>query len=108
MRSFIIKKVDQFRSTRHFAQPDTKRLPMYTTLKTLKVGERARVSGYAAGCPGYRHRLLTMGLTPGTEIRVTRLAPLGDPVEVEVRGYSLSLRKDEAEVLQVQRGCLPE
>jgi ferrous iron transport protein A len=45
-----------------------------------------------------------MGLTPGTEIRVTRLAPLGDPVEVEVRGYSLSLRKDEAEVLQVQRG----
>ena len=81
---------------------------MYTTLKTLKVGERARVSGYAAGCPRYRHRLLTMGLTPGTEIRVTRLAPLGDPVEVEVRGYSLSLRKDEAEVLQVQRGCLPE
>jgi len=77
---------------------------MRTTLKALKVGERARVSGYAAGCPGYRHRLLTMGLTPGTEIRVTRLAPLGDPVEVEVRGYNLSLRKDEAEVLQVQRG----
>ncbi|HPB74576.1 MAG TPA: ferrous iron transport protein A [Chromatiaceae bacterium] len=76
---------------------------MFTTLKMLKVGERARVSGYAAGCPGYRHRLLTMGLTPGTEILVTRLAPLGDPVEVEVRGYSLSLRKNEAEVLRVQR-----
>ena len=44
-----------------------------------------------------------MGLTPGTEILVTRLAPLGDPVEVEVRGYSLSLRKNEAEVLRVQR-----
>lgn len=76
---------------------------MFTTLKMLKVGERARVSGYAAGCPGYRHRLLTMGLTPGTEILVTRLAPLGDPVEVEVRGYSLSLRKNEAEVLRVLR-----
>jgi ferrous iron transport protein A len=76
---------------------------MFTTLKTLKVGERARVSGYAAGCPGYRHRLLTMGLTPGTELTVTRLAPLGDPIEVQVRGYSLSLRKDEAEVLQVER-----
>jgi ferrous iron transport protein A len=76
---------------------------MFTTLKMLKVGERARVSGYAAGCPGYRHRLLTMGLTPGTEILVTRLAPLGDPVEVEVRGYNLSLRKNEAEVLRVQR-----
>jgi ferrous iron transport protein A len=77
---------------------------MLTTLKLLKIGERARVSGYASGCPGYRHRLLTMGLTPGIEILVTRLAPLGDPVEVEVRGYSLSLRKNQAEMLQVQRG----
>jgi len=76
---------------------------MHTTLKALKVGERARVIGFAAGCPGYRHRLLTMGLTPGTELTVTRLAPLGDPIEVQVRGYSLSLRKDEAEVLQVER-----
>jgi ferrous iron transport protein A len=76
---------------------------MHTTLKALKVGERARVIGYAAGCPGYRHRLLTMGMTPGTELIVTRLAPLGDPIEVEVRGYSLTLRKDEAEVLWVQR-----
>ncbi len=76
---------------------------MHTTLKALKVGERARVIGFAAGCPGYRHRLLTMGMTPGTELIVTRLAPLGDPIEVEVRGYSLSLRKDEAEVLWVQR-----
>jgi ferrous iron transport protein A len=76
---------------------------MHTTLKALKVGERARVIGFAAGCPGYRHRLLTMGMTPGTELIVTRLAPLGDPIEVEVRGYSLTLRKDEAEVLWVQR-----
>lgn len=74
---------------------------MHTTLKELKVGQQARVSGFAKGAPGYRHRLLTMGLTPGATITVTRLAPLGDPVEIEVRGYHLSLRRDEAEVLHV-------
>jgi ferrous iron transport protein A len=42
-----------------------------------------------------------MGLTPGTSLTVVRVAPLGDPVEIEVRGYSLTLRRDEAEILQV-------
>jgi ferrous iron transport protein A len=74
---------------------------MHITLKQLKVGERARVTGFAKGEPGYRHRLLTMGLTPGTPLAVTRVAPLGDPMEIEVRGYSLSLRKDEAAVLNI-------
>jgi ferrous iron transport protein A len=44
-----------------------------------------------------------MGLTPGTEFTVVRLAPLGDPIEIVVRGYSVSLRKNEAEMLQVER-----
>ena len=44
-----------------------------------------------------------MGLTPGTEFSVTRLAPLGDPVEINVRGYAVSLRKDEAQLLRVER-----
>ena len=74
---------------------------MHITLKQLKVGEQARVAGFAKGEPGYRHRLLTMGLTPGTPFTVTRVAPLGDPVEIEVRGYRLSLRKDEAAVLHI-------
>jgi ferrous iron transport protein A len=76
---------------------------MQTTLKALRVGEQASVVGYDRGAPGYRHRLLSMGLTPGTTLMVTRIAPLGDPVEIEVRGYSLSLRKEEAEVLKVDR-----
>jgi len=76
---------------------------MQTTLKDLHVGDSASVVGYSRGAAGYRHRLLTMGLTPGTALTVTRLAPLGDPVEIDVRGYSLSLRREEAEILQVQR-----
>lgn len=76
---------------------------MRTTLKELKVGDLANVTGFATGSKGYRHRLLTMGLTPGTQIKVTRFAPLGDPMEIEVRGYSLSLRRGEAEALHVQR-----
>ena len=49
----------------------------------------------------YRAKLLALGLTRGTRIRLVNVAPLGDPVELEVRGFSLSLRKDEAAVLDV-------
>jgi Fe2+ transport system protein FeoA len=69
----------------------------------LMVGERGRVIGYQRGNPSYREKLLSMGLTPGTEFSVIRLAPLGDPVEINVRGYSVSLRKREAELLRVER-----
>jgi ferrous iron transport protein A len=47
----------------------------------------------------YKRKLLAMGLTPGTELRVTRHAPLGDPTEIEVRNFRLSLRKHEADAL---------
>jgi len=76
---------------------------MTVTLKELKVGERARVAGFTEGGRAYRRKLLAMGLTPGIEIRVVRVAPLGDPVEVRVRGSSVSLRKDEAAALQVEQ-----
>jgi ferrous iron transport protein A len=69
----------------------------------MKVGECAQVSGFTKGAKGYRHKLLAMGLTPGTGFRVTRVAPMGDPVEIEVRGFNLSLRKDEASALRVER-----
>jgi ferrous iron transport protein A len=46
--------------------------------------------------------MMDMGLVPGTEVRVLRMAPLGDPIEFEVKGYSLSLRKSEASKIQVE------
>jgi ferrous iron transport protein A len=57
------------------------------------------VTGYEAGHANYRSKLLAMGLTRGTVVRMVRLAPLGDPVEIEVRGFRLTLRKSEADVL---------
>ncbi len=72
-------------------------------LKDLHVGERAKVVGYREGGGAYRRKLLSMGLTPGAELSVTRVAPMGDPVEIRVRGFALSLRRDEAAVLTVER-----
>ena len=76
-----------------------------TTLKDLKVGAKGKVTKYQKSNDkhqkGYRKQLLAMGLTPGTEFKVSRIAPLGDPVEIIVRGFKLSLRKDEAEALGV-------
>lgn len=72
-------------------------------LKELNVGARATIMGLAAATEKvYRHQLLAMGLTPGTELLVSRIAPLGDPVEIIVRGVALSLRKNEADLLLLQ------
>ena len=75
---------------------------MATDLQSLAPGATARVTGYAPGGAAYRQKLLAMGLTPGTTIRVLRVAPLGDPVVIEVRGSQLSLRKAEAAALTIQ------
>ncbi len=72
-------------------------------LKELSAGERAVVCGYEKHDKELRKKLLAMGLTKGTEIKVIRKAPLGDPVEIEVRGFQLSLRKDEAAALLIER-----
>lgn len=71
------------------------------TLGEATIGSRVRVVGYAPGAGDYKRKLLGMGLTPGTILQVKRHAPLGDPTEIEVRGFALSLRKGEAAVLQV-------
>jgi len=76
---------------------------MSITLSQLEVGESGRVAGFAAGGRSFRGRLLAMGLTPGTAFEVVRLAPLGDPVEIRVRGFQLSLRREEANILRVER-----
>ena len=72
-------------------------------LNLLTMGERARIVSLDSGNPAYRKRLLTMGLTKGTEFTLKRTAPLGDPIEIEVRGYSLILRKKEAEIINIQK-----
>ena len=77
---------------------------MIVTLKEMRVGDSGVVSGYTKGATAYREKLLAMGLTRGTELTVERIAPMGDPVEIQVRGFSLSLRKVEASALIVERG----
>jgi ferrous iron transport protein A len=73
------------------------------TLKDLQIGDRAKVTGFLEGGGAYRRKLLSMGLTPGAEFSVTRVAPLGDPVEIRVRGFALTLRRDEAASLGVEK-----
>ncbi len=73
----------------------------HQTLGSLAKGMRAKVVGYAAGNPAYRSKLLALGLTRGTHVRVVNQAPMGDPIEIEVRGFSLSLRRAEASVVEV-------
>lgn len=76
------------------------------TLKEVKVGESAVVARLA-GAGALKRRIMDMGLTKGTRVYVRKVAPLGDPMELTVRGYELSIRKDEAasvEVADVRRG----
>ena len=76
---------------------------MLTSLKTLASGDIGRIVGFDQHGGAYRKKLLAMGLTPGTEFTVTRFAPMGDPVEIKLRGFSLSLRKNEASVLLIEK-----
>jgi ferrous iron transport protein A len=69
---------------------------MTTNLSTLSAGDSGKITGFDISKKAYRKRLLAMGLTRGTEFQVTRFAPLGDPIEIKLRGFSLTLRKDEA------------
>lgn len=71
------------------------------TLKEARVGEWVRVVK-VAGEGALRQRILDMGLTKGAEVSICKVAPLGDPIEVTVRGYELSLRRQEAACIIVQ------
>lgn len=76
---------------------------MEKTVNDLAIGQRAVVVGL--GCRGaMRRRLIDLGLTPGAEVTVRRVAPLGDPLEVRVRGYELSIRRREAREIYVVTG----
>ena len=74
---------------------------MLKTLNELVVGETCVVKK-VDGEGKLRRRIFDLGVTPGTTIYVRKVAPLGDPVEVTIRGYELSLRKDEAKLVHVE------
>ena len=76
---------------------------MIQSLNAMMVGDSGKIIGFTNSGKAYRKRLLAMGLTPGTVFTVTRFAPLGDPIEIKIRGFSLSLRKNEATVLIVEK-----
>lgn len=71
------------------------------TLREIKVGETAKVVKLH-GEGAVKRRIMDMGLTKGVEVHVRKVAPLGDPVEVTVRGYELSIRKADAEMIEVE------
>lgn len=71
-----------------------------STLKNAKVGSTVTVKKLS-GEGAVKRRIMDMGITKGTEIYVRKVAPLGDPIEVTVRGYELSLRKADAEMIEV-------
>ncbi len=71
------------------------------SLKDISVGETAKVVKIN-GEGKVKRRIMDMGITKGVEIYVRKVAPLGDPIEVTVRGYELSLRKDDAEMIEME------
>lgn len=71
------------------------------TLKNAKIGETVRVVRLHGEGP-VKRRIMDMGITKGTEVYVRKVAPLGDPMEVTVRGYELSLRKADMEMIEIE------
>ena len=72
------------------------------TLKEIRVGETVKVKKLSGEGP-VKRRIMDMGITKGTDIYVRKVAPFGDPVEVTVRGYELSLRKEDAQMIEVEK-----
>lgn len=70
------------------------------TLRDVSVGQTVKVTRLNGGGP-VKRRIMDMGITKGVEVYVRKVAPLGDPVEITVRGYELSLRKADAEMIEV-------
>ena len=71
------------------------------TLREVKVGETATVVKLL-GEGATKRRIMDMGLTKGTEVYIRKVAPLGDPVEITIRGYELSIRKADAELIEIE------
>ena len=71
------------------------------TLRQAKIGETARVVKLH-GEGAVKRRIMDMGLTKGTEVSIRKVAPLGDPIEITVRGYELSIRKADADMIEIE------
>ena len=71
-------------------------------IKDLEVGQAGKVVGYDGRDKAYRHKLLRMGLVKGAQLTLLRKAPMGDPVEIQLKGFNLTLRKAEAEALNIE------
>ena len=71
------------------------------TMKQVKVGDTVTVVKLQ-GTGALKRRIMDMGITKGVEVKVRKVAPLGDPIEVTVRGYELSIRKADAEMIEVE------
>ncbi len=71
------------------------------TLREVKVGDTVKIVRIS-GSGQVKRRVMDMGLTKGTEVSIRKIAPLGDPIELTVRGYELSIRKDEASAIEVE------
>lgn len=75
---------------------------MNNTLDQMLPGQKGKIRAVNGLHTALRRRLLDMGLTPTTEVEVIRFAPLGDPMEIRVRGYALTLRKGDAGLIEMQ------
>ncbi|WP_461205383.1 FeoA family protein [Clostridium sp. DL1XJH146] len=71
------------------------------TLEQLKPGDNSKIKSIN-GSGLVRRRLMEMGVTKGTEVHIEKVAPMGDPIEIKIKGYNLSLRKDEAKNIVVE------
>jgi ferrous iron transport protein A len=76
---------------------------MTLSIGQFKPGQQAKIIGFKACDTGYRRQLMALGLTPGTIIDIIRIAPMGDPVQIQVRQACLALRKQEAAILQLEQ-----
>lgn len=74
----------------------------HITLDKLEIGKKSRIIA-VHGQGELRNRLLDMGLTPNTEVMVRKVAPMGDPIELMLRGYELTLRKEDARNIEIER-----
>jgi len=97
-REEIVKEIQAFEENQILLD-----VLLETKFSNLQPGDNCNVVGFTEGSTSYRSKLLAMGLVPGVTFRVVRKAPLGDPVEIQVNGFRLCLRRKEAEMLKVER-----
>ncbi|MBT4803421.1 MAG: ferrous iron transport protein A [Legionellales bacterium] len=76
------------------------------SINNLKPGSRATVFGFNQGSCTYKQKLMSMGLVPGAEFIISKLSPVNDMVEIFINGFSLILRRSEAEILKIDKVCM--